>query len=226
MALPELVVFDLAGTTVHDPDGVSACLVAVLATAGVSATRADANAVMGIPKPEALRRILLQHQRTDLLPGIDKLHADFVERMIAFYQGDPRVAEIPGTSATFAALRKAGIKVAVDTGFSRDITDVLLHRLPWVDARLIDDSIASDEVAHGRPYPDMIYELAKRLGIRSTASVAKVGDTPADLQEGTNAGCGWVIGVTEGTHTRAELVAHPHTHLVATVADLPGLLLD
>jgi phosphonatase-like hydrolase len=224
MLPPELVVFDLAGTTVQDPGGVSGCLIAALQEAGVNAARTDANDVMGLPKPEALRQILLRHGRHDLFAQIDALHASFVRRMLTYYRDDPHVAEIPGTSRTFEALRQAGIKVAVNTGFSRDITNLLLDRLPWVRQGLLDDSIASDEVPRGRPHPDMIRALSKRFGIGSPAKIAKVGDTPSDLQEGTNAGCGWVIGVTEGTHTRAQLFAYPHTHLIATVAQLPALL--
>jgi phosphoglycolate phosphatase-like HAD superfamily hydrolase len=58
------------------------------------------------------------------------------------------------------------------------------------------------------------------FGIKDPARVAKVGDTPADLQEGTNASCGWVIGLTSGSHTRTELAAHPHTHLVDDLWDV------
>ena len=36
----------------------------------------------------------------------------------------------------------------------------------------------------------------QRLGVLDAARVAKVGDTSVDLQEGKNAGCGLVIGVT------------------------------
>ena len=54
--------------------------------------------------------------------------------------------------------------------------------------------------------------------------VAKVGDTPADLQEGESAGCGLVVGVTGGTHSRHELEPYPHHHLIETIADFPGLL--
>ena len=58
----------------------------------------------------------------------------------------------------------------------------------------------------------------------SPAHVAKVGDTPADLEEGHNAGCGLVVGVVGGTHTREQLEPYPHTHLIETIADFPALL--
>lgn len=223
MNRPELVVFDLAGTTVIDPDGVGTCLREALQDVGVTSTVAETNAVMGIPKPEAIRAILLQHQRSDLLSSIEAIHVDFTNRMIHFYQTDPRVEEVPGAANTFAALHKAGIRVALNTGFSRDITDVLLERLHWLDSGNIDATICSDEVPRGRPHPDMIQALMKRLGINDSRNVAKVGDTPSDLGEGTSAGCGWIIGVTEGSHTRQQLLPHRHTHLIKTVAELPRL---
>ena len=70
----------------------------------------------------------------------------------------------------------------------------------------------------------MIRELMRRRGVAEAARVAKVGDTPVDLEEGTSAGCGLVIGVTNGSHSREELATWPHTHLVASVREVPALL--
>jgi phosphonatase-like hydrolase len=180
---------------------------------------------MGLPKPEALRQLIAPVAgAAALLPRVGAIHDDFVARMIQFYRTDPAVAEVPGAGAVFARLRAASIRVGLDTGFGRAITQAVLDRLGWRDGEAIDASVTSDEVAHGRPHPDMIRHLMARLGIDSVDRVAKVGDTPADLLEGTNAGCGMVIGVTSGTHTRAELAAHPHTHLIESVRDLPALL--
>jgi phosphoglycolate phosphatase-like HAD superfamily hydrolase len=47
----ELVVFDMAGTTINDDDGVNRCVRAALEQVGVAATREAVNQVMGIPKP-------------------------------------------------------------------------------------------------------------------------------------------------------------------------------
>ena len=62
-------------------------------------------------------------------------------------------------------------------------------------------------------------------GVSDPQAVAKVGDTPSDLLEGRAAGCGLVIGVTNGTHTREELAPHPHTHLIGSLRELPALVL-
>src|SRR5262249_29494153 len=61
----------------------------------------------------------------------------------------------------------------------------------------------------GRPYPDMIRHLMDRLSIQDARKAAKTGDTRADLEEGANAGCGLVIGVTGGSPTREQLQALP-----------------
>lgn len=220
-----LVVFDMAGTTVHDEDSVNRCLREALAAAGLEVTPEQVNAVMGIFKPVAIRMLIEESSQKDRLAGqVDAIHDDFVARSVRFYQEDPSVYEVPGALKTFKILRDAGIQVALDTGFNRQITDVILDRLGWSNNPLISSTITSDEVARGRPHPDMIRALMARLGIDDPRSVAKLGDTPVDLAEGMSAECGLVVGVTEGTHTREQLEPHPHTHLIGSVVDLPGLL--
>jgi phosphoglycolate phosphatase-like HAD superfamily hydrolase len=66
----------------------------------------------------------------------------------------------------------------------------------------------------------MIFRAMTLAGVGSAVDVAKVGDTPSDLHEGTNAGCSVVAGFTGGTHTRDQLAAAPHTHLIANLRDL------
>jgi phosphonatase-like hydrolase len=220
-----LVVFDIAGTTVEDADSVNVCVRAALAAAGISATREEVNSVMGLPKPEAIAKLVERAGRTDFDPArIGSIHDDFVARSIQHYRHGPGAREVPGATLVFQILKRAGIRIALDTGFSRPITHVILERVGWSESRLIDASICSDEVARGRPYPDMIRELMRRCGVDDPLRVAKVGDTPADLQEGRNAGCALVVGVTGGTHTRRELESYPHTHLVDTIREVPGLL--
>jgi phosphonatase-like hydrolase len=221
----ELVVFDMAGTTVNDEDSVSRCVQAALGAVGVAVSIADVNEVMGIAKPEAIKLLVAKAQGREELAGrIDEIHRDFVARAIRFYETDPSVHEVPGASQVFQMLKEAGIKVALNTGFNRAITQVILDRLALSRSPLIDATICSDEVPRGRPHPDMIWELMKRLGIIDPARVAKVGDTPADLQEGSNAGCGLIIGVTEGTHSREQLEGHPHTLLIDSVKGMPAVL--
>jgi phosphonoacetaldehyde hydrolase len=57
-----------------------------------------------------------------------------------------------------------------------------------------DCSLTPEEVGVGRPYPYMMYECAVRMQVWPLSAIAKVGDTPVDVQEGLNAGS-WSIGV-------------------------------
>jgi phosphonatase-like hydrolase len=223
-----LVVFDMAGTTVYDGDAVHRCLARALETAGVAAGRDEINAVMGIAKPIAIRTVLEHHAALGqaVMPAqVDATYESFLTHMRGYYESDPDVREIEGASGVFRQLRSAGVKVALDTGFSRDIVDVILHRLGWQSSELLDATIATDEVEQGRPHPDLIFRAMRLTGVEDAGRVAKVGDTPSDLQEGTAAGCGWVVGVTNGSHTRQELAPYPHTHLIASLVDVPAILL-
>jgi phosphonatase-like hydrolase len=221
----ELVVFDMAGTTVSEGGAVYRCLRDTLEVNGLEISADALQEVKGMDKYEALR-ILIERSamREQLLPGLDAIHEDFVERMTEFYRADPAVGAAPGASEAFRFLRRAGVMVALDTGFSRDIAQTLIDRLNWERDGLIDASVTSDEVERGRPYPDMIQRLMSKLGVTDPRRIAKVGDTPADLLEGKNAGCGLVVGVTQGSCARAQLERFPHDYLIGSVAELPELL--
>jgi phosphoglycolate phosphatase-like HAD superfamily hydrolase len=60
--------------------------------------------------------------------------------------------------------------------------------------------------------------------VNSVAEVMAVGDTPLDLQAGTNAGLRAVVGVLSGASTAEKLRRETHTHIVQSVANLPALL--
>src|SRR5262245_60705664 len=131
----ELVVFDMAGTTVYDGDAVNASFRATLAGWGIVAEPDVVNTVMGLPKPEAIRILLEQFGRprgvAASAENIEAIHENFTRRMREYYATDPGVREIPGAAAAFATLRRAGIKVALNTGFFRPIAAALLARLGW-----------------------------------------------------------------------------------------------
>jgi phosphonatase-like hydrolase len=152
------------------------------------------------------------------------IYAVFLSQMVRYYEEDPRVREIPGATAVFRQLRARGVKTALDTGFSRPILDAIIHRLDWSHPELLDATVASDEVKQGRPHPDLIFEAMRRTGVAQASRVAKVGDTPADLLEGQAAGCQIIIGVTYGSHTRAQLALEPHTHLIENLDEVLGIV--
>ena len=104
IALPpkiDLVVLDMAGTTVRDDDAVNRCLCAALAETGVGVTRDEVNEVMGMPKPVAIALLLERRKYAGSIAPpaeVTSIHGDFLRRMIAFYRTDPAVGEIEGAS--------------------------------------------------------------------------------------------------------------------------------
>jgi phosphoglycolate phosphatase-like HAD superfamily hydrolase len=60
-----------------------------------------------------------------------------------------------------------------------------------------------------------------RLEIDAVQEVAVAGDTASDLEAGTRAGAAIVAGVLTGAHSREQLLAAPHTHLLTSVTELP-----
>jgi len=225
----KLVVFDMAGTTVEDKDNVHASLIYAFKKIDFNILREDANKVMGIPKPVAIQ-LLLQNEfgvkPQRLNDMTTKIHQEFLKDMISFYKTDSSVKAKENAEVVFQLLKGKKIKVGIDTGFSRDIADTIIERLGWKRNQLIDFSVTSDEVKNGRPHPDMIFEAMKIAGVKSTTEVAKVGDTISDLQEGTSAGCKYVIGITTGAYTRKELAKEKHTHLITDLLEVVDIVTE
>ncbi|WAC10245.1 HAD-IA family hydrolase [Dyadobacter pollutisoli] len=223
--LTELVVFDMAGTTVKDKNYVGIAFQQAMESQGYSIAIEDVNPLMGYEKPLAIR-MMLEVREADKDKITDELvaaiHAKFVSGMLDFYRSTQDIAPLPNVEETFASLRADGVKIALNTGFSRDIADVIIDRLGWEDK--IDYLVASDEVPFGRPYPDMIQKIMKALGVSSAENVAKVGDTEVDINEGINAGCKYVIGVTTGAFTREQLLPYKPTHVIDDIADVLSIL--
>jgi phosphoglycolate phosphatase-like HAD superfamily hydrolase len=76
----------------------------------------------------------------------------------------------------------------------------------------------------GRPAPFMIFHAMAHLDIQSVGEVLKIGDTPADMLEGTNAGCRGVVGVLTGPRPVTAWGCYRHTHVIPSVAELPALI--
>jgi len=181
---------------------------------------------MGYPKPIAIRMLLeqkLEDQSRVTEEYVGQIHNRFVEMMVNHYRNSPDVRELPEVNDTWQKLREQGIKIALDTGFSRPIADAIIERLHWRDK--IDVSVTSDEVAYGRPAPDMIFRAMNLLGIDDIQHVAKIGDTASDMEQGKNAGCPYVIGITTGSFGREALRELPSTHVIDSFGEVLSLLL-
>lgn len=214
----ELVALDMAGTTIQEHGAVYVALREAVEAAVGAPEGADIDRWMGADKRETISALL----KGPAPAVVEEVFLDFHGRLSAAYAAR-RPAPLPGVEEAFAALRNAGVKIALTTGFDRSITTALLDLLGW-DATVVDAVVCADDVAAGRPAPYMVFRAMELTGVRDVAAVLTAGDTVLDLRAGANAGAGIVAGVLTGSMTALQLGAERHTHLLPGVADLPALL--
>ena len=215
----ELVVFDIAGTVVEDDGQVPAAFTAALAKHGFDVTPEQLKNARGSSKRQALLQFVP--------PGPDQaqiaveVYASFKDHLAQQYAAKG-VRAVPGTVQAFHWLRDHDVRVALNTGFDRETTTLLLGALGW-DNQIVDAVVCGDEVRQGRPTPYLIFQAMEAVGVWNVHKVAAVGDTILDLQAGYNAGMRWNIGVLSGAHDRKTLEGVPHTHILLSVAEITHL---
>ncbi|MGW4488194.1 phosphonatase-like hydrolase [Amycolatopsis sp. NPDC004368] len=218
----ELVVLDLAGTTVVDDGLVVRAFTAAIASAGVSEVDdrfpvmlGHVHATMGQSKITVFRALLPTEELAQ------RANAEF-ERAYARLVAAGECEPVPGAEDVIRGLRHGGVKVALTTGFAPVTLQTILDSLGW--RGLADLTLAPGEGLRGRPYPDLVLTAVLRLGITDVRNVAVAGDTPSDVRTGLSAGARVVAGVLTGAGTRAGLLEAGATHVVASVRDLPDVL--
>ena len=223
----QLVIFDIAGTTVRDEGNVEDAFLEACKEHGIEMPQDEIYQVMGFRKKDAIR-ILLDKipvaAGSDTEELIELVHDTFNRKMIAFYEQDENLQPLPHAEKIFSWLKNRGVKVALNTGFTRAITDTILKRLQWDTNSSIDFVIASDEVPEGRPHPYMVQTIMQALKITDAVDVVKIGDTEVDINEGRNAGCGLVIGITTGAYSREQLKQFNPDSIIDSLAEIPSLI--
>jgi phosphonatase-like hydrolase len=215
----ELVALDIAGTTVQEHGAVYETLEQAISATGTPVRSSDIAEWMGADKHEAIRALLGSEAADD---EVARVHEDFRRRLDEAYRQRPP-QPFPGVREALRELRVRGVKVALTTGFDRSITDPLLAGVGW-DAGDLDAVVCADEVPRGRPAPYMIFRAMELTGVRDVGRVLAAGDTVLDLQAGANAGAGAIVGVLTGKVDAITLGRVRHTHLLASVAEVPALL--
>lgn len=196
------VILDWAGTTVDFGSLAPArTLQLIFAKSGIQLTDAEVRRDMGLPKKDHIRKILaLPNVRaawqasTESAPTekhVDDVYQRFIPLQLSCLSEYSSL--IPGVLDAVKHFRRRGLKIGSTTGYTRSMLDLLLRKSAEA-GYLPDCALSPEDVGSGRPAPFMLYECAVRLQIYPLASVAKVGDTPADIEEGLNAGT-WSIGV-------------------------------
>ncbi|HTW00016.1 MAG TPA: HAD family hydrolase [Streptosporangiaceae bacterium] len=212
---------DMAGTTVADDGSVIAAFSAAVGqfglprgTPGYDQALAYVRQTMGQSKIEVFRHLLGAQEAQQANAAFEEHYARSVRA--------GQVAPLPGAAETLAALRAAGIKVCLATGFSPATRDALLDALDWWP--LIDLALSPADVGRGRPWPDLPLTALLRLGGGAVSELAVAGDTGSDVESGLRAGAGLVAGVLTGSSSREELERAKAPVILDTIADLLPLL--
>lgn len=231
-----LAVFDMAGTTIDDGGAVYEALRRAVEETGVSVSPADLQNWMGTEKRAAITA-LIELGGGDPSPAgtVDAAFERFRAILDELYAETPPTP-LPGVPAAIAALRAAGTKVALTTGFSVDVAEQILEGLGWVlsdpddsapnGAVRIDALVCGDEVASGRPAPYMIHRAMELTGTPDVSEVLVAGDTLVDVQAGARSGAAITIGVLSGKLSRDAFAGQPYSALLDSVAEVPDYLAE
>ncbi|MEV8375449.1 phosphonatase-like hydrolase [Kribbella sp. NPDC056861] len=219
----QVVVLDMAGTTVADDGLVEQAFTQAIGAQGIESgsKRYDemlrhVRATMGESKITVFRHLL----------GNDEAAAQQANQAFETAYGtlvdEGHCEPIEGAEETIRELQGHGIKVCLTTGFSETTQQRIIAALGWKN--LADLTLCPAQAGRGRPYPDLVLKALLDLQADAVGNVAVAGDTAYDMTTGIRAGAGIVAGVLTGAHGNDQLVAAGATHVLESVRDLPGLL--
>ncbi|MCW8096803.1 HAD family hydrolase [Streptomyces tauricus] len=153
------VIFDLDGTLVDSEPNYYEAGRQTLAGQGVTDfTWADHERYVGISTQET---IALWKERYGLDASAEELLADKNRRYLELARASTPV--YPEMRAFVELLAGDGVPMAVASGSSRSAIETILAGT-GLDARLR-VVVSAEEVAHGKPAPDVFLEAARRLGV-------------------------------------------------------------
>lgn len=238
----DLVVLDMAGTTVADGGLVEQAFSAAAQRLGVRAGSdeharqlAYVRATMGESKITVFRH-LFADEGPDEGGGesggqsggegeakAQRANIAFEEAYGELVDGG-RIAPVPGAREAVERLASEGRTVVLTTGFARATQDAILAALGWQD--LVPLTLCpADAGGRGRPFPDMVMAAFLRTAaVDDVRRTVVAGDTSYDMLSGLRSGAGIVAGVLTGAHDKDQLTRHGATHVLGSVAELPDLI--
>ena len=216
-----LAIFDMDGTILNTLDDMTDSLNEILGRYKLPLHTLDEVRFMvgnGIPK---LIERAIEGGREN--PDFDKILKDF----IAYYEEHCAIKTAPyeGIPECIKALRKAGIKIAVNTN---KVEPAAVALCDDYFPGLFDIISGSRPGMPPKPAPDGIYEILNRAGMDGKSEGQKavfIGDSDVDMQTGMNAGLD-VIGVDWGFRGKDFLKEHGAQVIMMSAEELGEYLVS
>ena len=109
---------------------------------------------------------------------------------------------LDGVTAALRKLRSHGLKLAIASTYAHKMTVESLKTLRI--ASLFDVVVGPEDVANGKPSPDMVFEILRKTRCSAHEAVM-VGDSVSDMKMGKNAKVKSCIGVLTGISQQVDL---------------------
>jgi HAD superfamily hydrolase (TIGR01509 family) len=152
------VVFDMDGVLVDTEHLWDEVREALTEEWGGRYTPEAQEAMMGMSSLEWSRYL---HEVVGLSEPPEVINEEVVRRMLARYETDLPV--VPGATEAVQRLASAGLRLALASSSNRELIDAVLRRLELASYFAV--TVSSEEVARGKPAPDVYLEAAGRLGV-------------------------------------------------------------
>ena len=176
----EAVVFDMDGVLVDTEHLWDEVREALTEEWGGRHTPEAQEAMMGMSSPEWSRYL---HEVVGLHEPPEVINAEVVRRMLERYEMDLPV--VPGAVEAVRRLAGEGYRLAVASSSNRELIDAVLRRLELTS--VFDVTVSSEEVARGKPAPDVYLETARRLSVEP-ARCAAIEDSGSGIRAAHAAG--------------------------------------
>jgi phosphonoacetaldehyde hydrolase len=196
------VMLGWSGTVVdHGCQATVEVLVDVFKRHGVTLTPSQVRAAMGSELREHIRYLCMMPAvrrawilRNGAPPNEDDIAAMYGLTTEELEANLPHYATlIPGVGTLATRLDERGVRIGTTTAFTRDMLRSVEMEAAANGFRA-HATVTATDVEGGRPAPWMLWRAAERLQVHPPEACVVVGDTPAEIEAGLNAGM-WTVGI-------------------------------